>query len=378
MKPANTHRTVVRRLAWMVAPLLFAAAAGAQSDPREAELADMRQEISRLETRLVEIKGRETTLEDQLRRVRLELQLQEVQLSEATTAYELAAARSAATEAEIERLASALAALRDDLRRRLAGLYRLGRQGYLRLFLSLEPNADLLPAIRQLRFLVRRDQLTVERYNATRQELVGKRQQLAAEQQEMGLWQQREQERRDALASTRRRQERTLQRVAREREKLAARARELQDKERKLTRLVDSLVGGLLAPLDGTPIQDFRGALDWPFKGEVVSAFGPRKDPRYRTEVPHNGIDIATEESSRIRAIFPGEVLYAAEFEGYGLMVVVHHPGRVFTLYAGLAGLGAEKGDMLSLGQEIGTATDVLYFEIRLESQPQNPLDWLR
>ncbi len=301
-----------------------------------------------------------------------------MQLVEAKTAFELAAARSAETEAEIEGLESAMAALRDDLRRRLAGLYRLGRQGYLRLFLSLKPDADLLPAIRQLRFLVRRDQITVERYGATRRELVGKREQLAAEQREMGLWQQREQERRDALASTRRRRELTLARVAREREELAARARALQEKERKLTRLVDSLVEGSLAPLDGTPIQDFRGALDWPFKGEVVSGFGPRKDPRYRTEVPHNGIDVATEEGASIGAIFPGEVLYAAEFEGYGLMVVVHHPGRVFTLYAGLAALRAGKGDMLSLGQEVGTATDVLYFEIRLENQPQDPLEWLR
>ncbi len=357
---------------------LLAAPAVAQPDSREAELAAIRQEIARLEGRVAAIRGRETTLEDQLKRLELELELQEVQLSEATAAFELAADRSAAAEAEVERLETALAAIRGDLRRRLAGLYRLGRHGYLRLFLALKPDSDLLPAIRQLRFLVRRDQLAVERYTATRRALLTERERLAAERRQMELWRQREQERRDALADARRRRQRTLERMAGERRRLAARASALQEKERKLARLIASLVEGRLEPLGGTPIQDFRGALDWPFRGEVTSGFGPRKDPRYRTEVPHNGIDLATPPGARIRVVYPGEVLYASTFEGYGLMAVVHHPGKAFTLYAGLGELEVEKGDVLSLGQAVGTATDALYFEIRLENQPQDPLEWLR
>ena len=368
----------MRHLSPYLLALLLTAHATAQDDPREAELAAIRQEIAQLEERLVKIRGRETSLENQLQELNLEIELQEVQLDEATAAFELAAARSSATETEIARLEAALVEIRGDLKRRLAGLYRLGSRGYLRLFLSLEPDADMLPAIRQLRFLVRRDQDTLERYTATRDALADRRHRLVEQRRETDLWRRKEQERQDALVATRRRQERVLEQVARERRALASRTQELQDKARKLARLIDSLLAGRLTSLDGSPIQEFRGALDWPVRGEVTARFGPRRDPRYRTEVPHNGIDVASPAGAPVRSVFPGEVLYSSVFEGYGPMAVVHHPGRVFTLYAGLGELRVEKGDMLSLGEVIGTATEVLYFEIRVENQPQNPLEWLR
>ncbi len=357
---------------------LSAALAAGDTDPRETELAEIREQIGRLESRLTEMRSRETSLEDRLDSLRLEIKLQEVQLTEATAAFELAEARTAAAEAEIGRLEAALVKIRQDLERRLAGLYRLGRQGYLRLFLSLEPNQDLLPAIRQLRFLVRRDQFTLERYTVTRDRLEEQRETLATERQEMAVWRGQEQKRRDQLVANRRRQQRMLNRVTRERRELLARTQALQDKERKLARLIDSLLESGAKPLEGTPIQAFRGALDWPIRGEVTATFGPRLDPRYRTEVPHNGIDVTAPAGAEIRSIYPGEVLYASEFEGYGPMVVLHHSGRVFTLYAGLSELRAEKGQSVPLGTVLGTATGVLYFEIRVENQPEDPVGWLR
>jgi len=345
---------------------------------REAELARIRREIARLQTQLDEVRTREAGLADQLRQIRIELELQETKLAEATAALDLAAARAVAVQAKVEELAVALVRVREDLRRRLAGLYRLGRQGYLRLFLSLRPDQNLLPAIRQLRFLVHRDQMALDRYLATRDELTAQRLQLEAQHRAMEEWQRQEEQRRNALVGLRNRHERLLERVAEERRSLAERTDELVDKERKLTRFIHSLLGQSPTPLGGVPIQDLRGVLDWPIRGEVLQRFGPRRDPRYRTEVPHNGIDIATPENAEIRAVFPGEVLFAAEFEGYGRMVVIHHPGRVFTLYSGLRDLRVAKGDVLSLGTVLGTAADELYFEIRNENQPEDPLQWLR
>jgi septal ring factor EnvC (AmiA/AmiB activator) len=169
-----------------------------------------------------------------------------------------------------------------------------------------------------------------------------------------------------------------IEQVARERRRLAQRTLELQDKERKLARLIGSLIDAGDQGLEGAPIQDFRGVLDWPSRGELIGRFGPRRDPRYKTEVPHNGVDLAVDEGAEIAAIFPGQVLYSAHFEGYGPMVVVHHPGRVFTLYAGLEELRVGKGDMVSLGDILGRCAGKLYFEVRVENQPEDPLTWLR
>ena len=76
--------------------------------------------------------------------------------------------------------------------------------------------------------------------------------------------------------------------------------------------------------------------------------------------------------------VFPGKVLFAAPFEGYGTTVVVHHAGRGLTLYAGLSNCLVNQEDMVTLGQVVGSASDKLYFEIRVENRPENPLNWLR
>jgi septal ring factor EnvC (AmiA/AmiB activator) len=94
--------------------------------------------------------------------------------------------------------------------------------------------------------------------------------------------------------------------------------------------------------------------------------------------VPHNGVALATNPGAGIRVVFPGKALFAAPFQGYGNTVVVQHPGRVFSLYAGLSEVRVGKEDMLSLGDQVGLASDKLYFEIRVENRPEDPLKWLR
>ena len=43
-----------------------------------------------------------------------------------------------------------------------------------------------------------------------------------------------------------------------------------------------------------------------------------------------------------------------------------------------LPALRVGKEDMLSLGDAVGLASEKLYFEIRVENRPEDPLGWLR
>jgi septal ring factor EnvC (AmiA/AmiB activator) len=110
----------------------------------------------------------------------------------------------------------------------------------------------------------------------------------------------------------------------------------------------------------------------------VAIPFGPRLDPRYRTKVPHNGVTLQTQPGAQVKAVFPGKVAFAAPFQGFGQTVIVQHAGRAFTLYAGLGQPETRQGAVLSLGQVLGVAGEQLYFEIRIENRPQDPLLWLR
>jgi septal ring factor EnvC (AmiA/AmiB activator) len=375
---------MVRRLCLLLfLPAALLASLGlpllAQGSARERDLAEIRRQVARLEGELRDARARERTLAERLAAAELDLNLQERRVAEAAAARELAEERVARSERAVGELEAELAAVRASLRRRLTGLYRLGRNGPLRLVLAAEPGSDLPAAVRLLRYLVRRDAVAVERYVGTREQLLGERRVLEGERREVERWLAEAEGRRAQLAAARRRQAQLLARARADRAELAERTEGLQDKERKLSALLDSLYGRAETPLSGRPMEEFQGVLDWPVEGRVELGFGPRTDPRYRTEIPHNGIDVAPEEQpGRVRAVYPGEVLYAAPFEGYGRTVVLHHAGRVFTLYAGLDELLVERGDVLELGAAVGTASGRVYFEIRKENRPEDPLRWLR
>jgi septal ring factor EnvC (AmiA/AmiB activator) len=358
----------------------FALPAPAQESARdrERELARIRAEIRDLSAKLERARRQRSDLAGQLAATDLELRLHQRRLAEAGAARALLSRQAEASAQEVERLAASLDATRRDLARRLSGLYRLGRQGYLRLLLSARPGERLLPSIRLVRYLAQRDRVAIDRYAAARRRLARERDLLLARRAALEGWIGREEARRRELARARERQAVLLARLAREGQALALRAGELAERERKLSAFLDVLYGRSADPLSGAPMQGFRGVLDWPARGRVTAGFGPLLDPRYRTRVPHNGLDIETRPGVEVRAVYPGQVLFAAPFEGYGTAVVVLHPGRMLTLYAGLSELRVGREGMVTLGQVVGLASERLYFEIRVENRPEDPLTWLR
>ncbi|MFQ5350734.1 MAG: murein hydrolase activator EnvC family protein, partial [Thermoanaerobaculia bacterium] len=259
-------------------------------DTRGRELAAIRGEIARLQARLSSVADESRGLSGELERTELSLELQARRLEEAQAARRLSDARLVDLSEAVAGLEVQLEDHRRALQSRLVDLYRLGRQGYLRLLLSVRTRRQLLPAIRSLRYLARRDGMLLGRFLDTRAELSFERQQLVSRQRERELWVNLERERHAELTRMRRRQARLLDQLQRQRGQLSARAVKLADKERKLSNLMDFLAGRAQAPLSGQPIHGFRGALDWPARGDLAQRFGDRRDPRYGTLVPHNGI----------------------------------------------------------------------------------------
>jgi murein hydrolase activator len=371
-RPCGAGLIAVFGLLLLVLPL------PAQKPSREQELSALRAEIGRLTARLAQVRGRQRGLQGELAAAEVELRLQETRLAEAAAARDLAARRVEEGEREVERLARALETARADLRRRLAALYRLGRQGYFRLFLSLKPDRRLLPSIRLMRFLARRDRAAIDRYQQAKDGLTAERDRLLSRRREAETWIRTESARRQRLVAVREHKAALLARVEKERRTLASRATALANRERKLEGFLDLLYGRTPGSPAGTPMQQFRGVLDWPADGRVTSGFGSILDPRYKTRVPHNGVDLAVSPGAAVKVVFPGKVLFAAPFQGYGNTVIVQHPGRVFTLYAGLSAMRVGREDMVSLGDAVGLASEKLYFEIRVENRPEDPLSWLR
>ena len=121
------------------------------------------------------------------------------------------------------------------------------------------------------------------------------------------------------------------------------------------------------------------GAFIWPVEGGIVtSSFG------WRWGRPHEGIDIAADEGTPVRAVAAGVVAVADEHPAYGRRVVIDHGADGATVYAHLSTLSVTPGTPLQQGQLLGTVGCTgsctgphLHLESRVHDVPQNPRHYL-
>ena len=117
----------------------------------------------------------------------------------------------------------------------------------------------------------------------------------------------------------------------------------------------------------------------WPAPGVLISGFGSRERD------DHLGIDLACPAGTPIRAADDGVVLFSGEQRGYGKLVLIAHEGDVVTVYAHNERNLVSPGERVARGEEIarvgqtGNATGPhLHFEVRVGTQPRDPLGFLR
>lgn len=135
----------------------------------------------------------------------------------------------------------------------------------------------------------------------------------------------------------------------------------------------------------GRPAQSLAQAslppLAWPVDGRVIlSRYGPKPGGRV-----NDGINIKTTPGAAVRAAASGEIVYVGEaIAGFGLMMLVRHPGGAVTAYAHLDDALANRGDRVERGQPIaragtsGSAAEPqLHFQLRQGRRTLDPLQYL-
>ena len=179
---------------------------------------------------------------------------------------------------------------------------------------------------------------------------------------------------------------------------LSRKQREVEALNREIQRIINealeqkgggkkSSTASTAKPIDYTLAKQFesnKGKLPWPADGAVVDHFGQRYDPVYTNlKLPfNNGISIALQQGSSVKAVFDGEVKQVVVMPGYNKCVLVQH-GNYFSFYCKMGSVGVKKGDKVKTGQALGTVDTIggetqLHFQIWSGKNPQNPETWLR
>ncbi len=133
--------------------------------------------------------------------------------------------------------------------------------------------------------------------------------------------------------------------------------------------------------LDGSLFANAKGQLDWPVQGKLTYRFG---EPRAGGRLSWEGIYVTAPSGSAVTAVGRGQVVFSDWLRGFGLLTIIDHGNNQMSLYGFCDSLIRRNGDWVesgeivaSAGQSGGQDLTGLYFEIRIDGQPTNPLAWL-
>jgi septal ring factor EnvC (AmiA/AmiB activator) len=207
-----------------------------------------------------------------------------------------------------------------------------------------------------------------------------------AKQQELLGLRETQQNRKSELEASRGRRGELLASLDR---RVATQSREietLRENEARLARLLQEINSAYAEiPLPSHVKGAFgtlKGKLALPAKGKLTARYG---DPKPIGNLKWRGVFLAAEDAAAVRAVARGRVAYADWLRGFGLLLILEHGDGYMTLYGHNQSLSKQAGEWVEAGETIarvGNTGDApqsgLYFEIRHNGEPRDPLLWCR
>jgi murein hydrolase activator len=347
--------------------------------PASKEERDKRLKALKVESDL--LAAQKKTLLGDLRRLEIDRQIKATELEENTAKLATVTANLDATSAKIQATERELEAAKPAIRERLVRIYKLGRLGYSRLLVNLDDARTFTSTARVVSLLAQRDRERIDRYRQLIASQNSIRARLASEQQEAQRLTAQIQADQRALSQAMAVRNATIKSVEEQRGLNTQLITELTAANERL----NQSVGGLRSTAAPTgPAGKLAGTFDWPLTGSLQTHFGKQVSSRFGTLIARNGVEITATEQTPVKAAREGKVVFASTFAGFGQLVILDHGGKTFTLYGHLGALSVQQGDAVARGQVVGTSgvtptgASALYFELRIDGKPVDPVQWLK
>lgn len=373
----------MRKLLPCVLLAILALPAGAASRDPEADLKRVQQRIEQLQRSVREDVARQDRMAVNLRASEEQVAAARKRLDEVRGRIRDSDRKIRELEEERGRQQGRLEAQRDELAAALRSAYIAGKEEHLKLLLSQKDPAALGRMLVYYSYLgkaragrIAEIEDAVARIEALTVEETAERGRLATLEQEsereLAAVDAARQEREKALAEAR-------GRIKSNKDALAKLRREAQALEKLIADLRKALEQAP-AP-SGQPFERVRGKLPWPVPGRIVAGFGQSRGGGLKW----NGVLIATERGTQVRAPYAGRVVYSDWLPGLGLLLIIDHGGGYMTLYGHNEQLYKAVGEAVTAGEVIATVGDSggqarpeLYLEVRKGTAAQDPRRWFR
>jgi len=121
-----------------------------------------------------------------------------------------------------------------------------------------------------------------------------------------------------------------------------------------------------------------------PVRGILTDGFGGRSDPFTGEQGTHNAVDISSAIGQAVRAPADGIVVKSEWANGYGNVIYISHGYGYSTRYGHLSAFNVKPGQHVKRGDVIGYVGSTgrstgphLHYEVRLNNNPVNPLEYI-
>ena len=138
-------------------------------------------------------------------------------------------------------------------------------------------------------------------------------------------------------------------------------------------------------PPAGSQFAQLRGRLPMPITGEITGRFGaPRRVEGAGTAPTWKGIFIRAPSGTGVHAVAAGQVVFADWLRGFGNLMVIDHGDDFLSVYGNNESLLRNVGDKVAVGDVVAAVGNTggieqtgLYFELRFQGRPFDPLKWV-
>lgn len=135
------------------------------------------------------------------------------------------------------------------------------------------------------------------------------------------------------------------------------------------------------ASVSAKPFATLRGRLRLPVRGELMNRYGGAREESGGT---WKGLFIRAITGEMVHAIADGRVVYADWLRGFGNLLILDHGKGFMSLYAYNEGLLRQVGEKVRGGDPVaqvgasgGHPESGLYFELRRDGTPFDPMKWV-
>ncbi len=373
---------IIQRVFFFALVCLAPAIEGADTsiDEQSRRLEALRSRITTVETEMKVASTKLDALTEELRSSELAIARAAKQLE----AIKRAITAKAGSLEELKRTKQAhqkeLKAQKEALAKQLRLAYLMYRQDYLKLLLNQE---DPVLIGRGLAYHSYYNRLWTQRIVAVRTKLKEIDSLEKLFQMETEKLQQLQQEQQTKLQEIERYRSLRKGIIAKLKREITSQDQELKalrEDEKRIEILIRSLASRREAEPGGRSFAGLKGQLPWPSQGRITGRYG---SPKKAGSLKWQGVFIEAEPGTAIQAVNEGKVVFADWFLNLGLLIIIDHGEGYMSLYAHNQALYVTKGNWVKRGDTIASVGDSggsnvngLYFEIRHQGVPVNPMLW--